>query len=1624
MEWLSHSQKKHCELCKTSFRFTKLYASDMPTSLPMHVFLEHMTKWLFRNMLVWLRAILTISIWICFLPYFMRSVWSFMFWISDEGLGSSSLVSRNGSSASEPLWLSIAMSSGQCPVTPLQPKTMTTVKEVESMTNVLAQENLPERFVKLVLGSLGMPVQVNSSDLPGSWVAANNFGSVLDGSEANATSLLGDVSFFRNLTRSPMLNRIVISIVEGQIITVLVIIAFILVILVRDYVIQQQPEINMRAAFGNPDEAQPDLAAQAQAAAQVAELLPVEPDHEAGQHDAHLPEQRRRLGEHNAPIRPPRDDLEDLTDALRRNPFPDTFNPPVGNAAIAGTGPQRPETAADVQAGILEYLRIYREAHGDAATILRIMADEGSEDRLQYWADITRETVRRAEEASDGTDEDEEGDDSEEDHELLQCRNQRHAYRFIQPDIGGDLAGPSTGEPSGSGQQGATDESSTPLTEGLNRDILDAFGAQRPRAASDGSTGRRGAHPLASNTWSFANIAAENTNPDDEHHGNDFSHAENENVLASSGSHGGVNNDVDSSWVSDSNIHMTDAAGHDLDTEAPNATDAESTLHPVAPQPIDATEATDVTAPIAVAPTLPDANQDGVLARFANFMWGDLDPANPELPPAEAVPVDEADEQWVDLPINGGAVDPAAEADADGADPDADAAAAAFDQEAIEDMEDFDGVMELLGMRGPIAGLFQNSIFCAVLVSVTVFACIFIPYNIGRVTVWIMANPLRLVRMIVEFSKLVQDLFILFGGLFSWCVINIVDIFTRFIGGNLGEAVISARKSVWLFWTHAGVRVFDYLLLDFPVSTTEIQNFSAISHEALISVKGQFGSAFDVVAQAVGSAYANGLSGIGMDQINAVLSAVTSFGALAASYSQALLHPNAWVIDLGESRHGLAIDPELAYWSGADRFWAILAGYGSIFTIGALYLKRDMPFSTGDIMRAWEAGIIDTLHQASGIMKVILIISIEMLVFPLYCGLLLDIALLPLFEGATVASRVMFTYQYPLTSAFVHWFVGTGYMFHFALFVSMCRKIMRSGVLYFIRDPDDPEFHPIRDVLERNLTTQLRKILFSAFVYGALVIICLGGVVWGLCYTLPTVLPIHYSSNEPVLEFPVDLLFYNFLMPLAVKFFKPSDAIHAMYTWWFRRCARGLRLTFFLFGERKIDEEGILQLPADSEHKPNLYNRFFLELDERNRVVPKTWKDTFDDAGPKPTAPLSKTERRTLKLRKSYLVTSGQLVKDGSFVRAPASDRIKIPKGQKIFMTVSESNKRKDELDDTDVYGSDDYQFVYIPPRFRLRIFSFILFMWLFAAVTGVGFTIVPLVFGRMVFNMMIPEYVRTNDVYAFSIGVYLLGSAVYGILNMRYLVNKTKEWLRQARSGIASTDGFKRVAGLTWHAVKFTYAYFFLAVVFPLLVSALMELYVTIPLNTYMNPPEATEGAAKTDGGQNGKHSVRVIQAWVLGLLYQKLGTKMLTTTFPDSRASIAVQMVLRHGWANPDVSILTRGFVLPGLFVGVLAITVPPFVTSILIDGDWLGLAHAAASGDERAVSLAVIYRYSYPVAAGCAAVIRYALLLAHVFNGWTAGIRDEAYLIGERLHNFGAATAGARKAAQAWRAGGTRL
>lgn len=303
--------------------------------------------------------------------------------------------------------------------------------------------------------------------------------------------------------------------------------------------------------------------------------------------------------------------------------------------------------------------------------------------------------------------------------------------------------------------------------------------------------------------------------------------------------------------------------------------------------------------------------------------------------------------------------------------------------------------------------------------------------------------------MIFSFSKFVQDVCLFVIGWTSNFMFDFLAFMCKLF--RIPEArqfLESASSDAKLLTTESFDRLWDGVMSEFTlISSNEIRNFSAVSHEALISVKSHVHLILSFIGDTIAFVFGGGYAAKWALAKPAIVAAVPMAIESLKTVITGLTQPTSWMINLNIPESTATIDSALSYWGAKDRTLATLGGYITICVIAGLYLGRGTPFSSGQTAQDWEASVIDALNQASGVMKVILIISIEMLIFPLYCGLLLDFALLPLFESTSFKSRLWFTYNYPLTSIFVHWFVGTGYMFHFALFVSMCRKIMRKGVL-------------------------------------------------------------------------------------------------------------------------------------------------------------------------------------------------------------------------------------------------------------------------------------------------------------------------------------------------------------------------------------------------------------------------------------------------------------------------------------------------------------------------------------------------------------------------------------------------
>ncbi|KAL8708487.1 MAG: hypothetical protein Q9220_006645 [cf. Caloplaca sp. 1 TL-2023] len=1603
MEWLSHSQKKHCELCKTPFRFTKLYHPNMPSTVPPLRFLRQVVIHFAQSVISWSRMHLVVFVWLCWLPWSMRAVWRGLFWLGDGGWITWARMEEAALQAAKERTDQLA-TEGTSPI-PRDFAVSTIISRWAEALQIGLADGETFRFgLAKRLARHFTTSQIQNITDPSIQATAST-PSNLKG-PSYRSSWLSDVGFLKSLTRYSILNNLFVDMLEGQLITLFVVIAFILVFLIREWVVQQQPIIN---AGGGPEDQRPVLALEGN-------NIPPNAPNGAGNEDAEDRNAAADAGpaDNAGPLDPTAQDFPtDLIaaiDASGSNPSSRSDHATHGNTVEGSDTPlpqQRPSMpdreivarAAEIRRTLEEYGRasgndwpglrtltdLWTRGHNRPTEVIKIIEDEGRASELDWIIEI----MKRLEDTA------------------LPAEANGHVENVTTPEHTDAIDDHQIDNSSPIPQ---SHRSSLTSGDDAHKDVLNE------------------AHEVEGHDTSL-NVEAQGSGSPDT-----TSHEENQSATATPDSdtaESSVTRYLPLTHSIPTVSHPTSSSNED-EPEFP-ADASNNPFHPeyARPLPSNLRESPSVDEPT-LAAELPDGNAIDTVPEQSQQAAGHLDAsvgARPDRTFSEKIiiwlwgeprqPVSGNHEQVAGdvelvvrdlaneapfVPVENGRprpdhAQPERDDEVPAAGPEPEAVAAAVqagldpnDAEGMEEIEDIEGVMELVGMRGPIAGLVQNGMFSAVLVSLTIFITVWIPYMAGKLFLVIVTNPISLlVRMPLwwinsSIDSLWNIAIFLAGNLYFWIsmVISFLcsPIWKLEVMASMNYGDTALRRIAKEYADDALRRLLKIFLVEAgSLSDADIPAFSIIAHESLKAIQ-------ERISYSTRTLLSNTIAVcISASKSNLSWSRVTEYLAIPIAYKQA----SAMVMD--KSKLALAfidtmsheisarvtsfeildllyinvsapqartqpLDYTLARWDTKDRALAILFGYIFFALLGVLYLRLGSFFQGKKNGGRVEGVVADVLYQAGGVLKVILIISIEMIVFPLYCGFLLDAALLPLFRNVTIMSRLDFMIRSPYTSLFVHWFVGTCYMFHFALFVSMCRKIMRAGVLYFIRDPDDPTFHPVRDVLERNVFTQLFKIAFSALVYGGLVIVCLGGVVWGISAGIDGVFPIHWSSNEPVLEFPVDLLFYNFLMPLAVKVSKPSDGLTKMYGWWFRKCARGLRLSHFLFGDKRLDEEG--------------------------RHVRRTWSDVFAGKKGDVNNPVRKD-----KDGRQPAVDEGldaYFLRDGTYIRTPASDQVRIPKGARTFLEVDEDGNRVDgkEDDDQGLHGrrNDHFSTVYIPPRFRLRISAFIGLLWLFAATTGVCITVIPLVLGRYLFTTIFPAHPRMNDVYAFSIGINLIGATTFLALNARFILKYLHRTLVVPAQESTVMNIARRISYYTLRLLRVVYTYTAFALVLPSLLALVMELYFFVPLHTYFG-----------QGPTAGQHTIYFIQSWTLGVLYLQVVGRLILWR-EHSRPAIALRNVVREGWTDPDARLATRGFIFPGTLLLVLLLTMPLALASLLVNSSAL----------PKDVKVGAIYRYSYPAILAQAVGVLLLWYAGKAFREWKRRIRDEIYLIGERLHNFG--------------------
>nr|AQS99344.1 MARCH6 [Ctenopharyngodon idella] len=212
------------------------------------------------------------------------------------------------------------------------------------------------------------------------------------------------------------------------------------------------------------------------------------------------------------------------------------------------------------------------------------------------------------------------------------------------------------------------------------------------------------------------------------------------------------------------------------------------------------------------------------------------------------------------------------------------------------------------------------------------------------------------------------------------------------------------------------------------------------------------------------------------------------------------------------------------------------------------------------------------------VVKVSLLVVVEIGVFPLICGWWLDICSLEMFD-ASLKDRELSFESAPGTTMFLHWLVGMVYVFYFASFILLLREVLRPGVLWFLRNLNDPDFNPVQEMIHLPIYRHLRRFILSVVVFGSIVLLMLWLPIRIIKHIFPSFLPYNVMlySDAPVSELSLELLLLQVVLPALLEQGHTRQWLKGLVRAWTVTAGHLLDLHSYLLGDQEDNENNANQ---------------------------------------------------------------------------------------------------------------------------------------------------------------------------------------------------------------------------------------------------------------------------------------------------------------------------------------------------------------------------------------------------------------------------------------------------------------
>ncbi|KAJ3215547.1 hypothetical protein HDU67_000268 [Dinochytrium kinnereticum] len=674
----------------------------------------------------------------------------------------------------------------------------------------------------------------------------------------------------------------------------------------------------------------------------------------------------------------------------------------------------------------------------------------------------------------------------------------------------------------------------------------------------------------------------------------------------------------------------------------------------------------------------------------------------------------------------------------------------------VQAQGDINAFLELVGMQGPLENLGQNMITVVFVIVVAIGAGVWLPFITGKAIVW----------LITDVYAPVVDTALSYGT--SW-----LHTFTDPLLDPIVDGVV-----ILLTWTGLATQLGrDVTKANVTAVETRIPLEDGLTAPSSLSpVLEEVLSLTETISSNDTNTTQSSNAILSLLDGNATLGTGTENLASSGNGSDEAL---ATLREAHQSRIREAAkrlrEPDTArLWGMPEQLAHTLVGYATHLTLVYYHSQR-----TGRLNHPYAQTMkrisLKWLVYLSTALKFTFFIVIELGMFPTFCGALIDLCTLPVFgPTATIASRWAFYKAFPWSSWFLHWLAGTCFMFQFAIYISTVRKVVRPGVVWFIRDPDDPAFHPMQDIIEKPILLQLRKLAVGTATYAFIVVLSVGGFVTAvrlleLLLGSPQsgalkIWPIKWEFSEPLSEFPIDLLIFHFVLPWAVAWVRPRQIFRAILDGGFRFIARRLRLTNFLFGDRMRDEESDTEedeedivpvrivrendppAPAMAPHAADDIAVINEESDDDEWVD----EETDGEGSPVPSLNPGEEALENAVATPAMNEPNNQMRRPRShpYLRVPNHDHVEIIPRQRMMVPMARGEALFGRANETEEEVRANWRRVYIPDRFRFRIFALLLIQWMGGLALAVCAIVCPLLLGRAVFAIFY-EYMNEWDPHA-----------------------------------------------------------------------------------------------------------------------------------------------------------------------------------------------------------------------------------------------------------------------------------